>query len=240
MTVGIVIIGNEILSGKTDDTNSSYFCQKLRELGVEAREIAVIPDEVPIIAEKVLDFSERYDFVFTSGGVGPTHDDVTIEGIAEAFHVKVIRHPDLVRILKTWYGGNLNDAQLKMAEVPDGSRLMAQDKLHFPLVVFRNLYVFPGIPEILREKFEAVKETFQDTPFFLKIIYFQTQEGTLAEYMNQLVIEFPRVMVGSYPVLHHPEYKVKVTVESKEKEYLDKAVHRFLKSLPEGFVVRVE
>jgi molybdenum cofactor synthesis domain-containing protein len=240
MTVGIIVIGNEVLSGKVVDTNSPYFCQEFRTLGVDVREISVVPDEVPVISQKVSDFSNRFDFVFTSGGVGPTHDDVTIEGIANAFRVKIVRNSDLAKILNRWYGEDLNDARLKMAEVPDGSRLLGQERLTFPLVMFRNVYIFPGIPEILREKFEAVKETFRGSPFFLKIVYVRTQEGNLAEYMNQLVVEFPGLLLGSYPVLHNPEYRVKVTMESKEKDYLEKAAHRFLKALPEDFVVRVE
>src|SRR5213080_1494923 len=112
-TAGIILVGNEILSGKTVDANAAYLC---RELGVEVRRIAVIPDEVALIAEEVAAFSKAFDLVFTSGGVGPTHDDVTIEGVARAMGVPVVRHPELVALLERYYRDKVTDAALRMAE----------------------------------------------------------------------------------------------------------------------------
>src|SRR4249919_3864337 len=102
-SAGIVLIGNEILSGKVVDANAAYLCRELRELGVDVRRITVIPDEVDLIAATVAEFSRSFDAVFTSGGVGPTHDDVTIEGVARAFETRVIRHPHLVQLLNGFY-----------------------------------------------------------------------------------------------------------------------------------------
>jgi len=124
-TAGILLVGNEILSGKIVDANASYLCRELRGLGVEVRRITVIPDEVDLIAAEVSRFGADYDVVFTSGGVGPTHDDVTIEGVARAAGVSVIRHPALVALLQSYYKDALNEAHLKMAEVPDGAELLA-------------------------------------------------------------------------------------------------------------------
>ncbi len=236
----ILIIGNEILSGKTVDTNSAYLSKELRHLGVEVREIRVIPDEVDQIALVTRDFSDRFDYVFTSGGVGPTHDDVTMEGIARAFDTKVIRHPALVEILRSWYKNDLNEARLKMAQVPDGSVFQGLDKLSFPLVVVKNVYIFPGIPEILREKFEAVKSSFKDSPYFLKTVYVKTPEGILANHLNDLIRQYPELLVGSYPEMNNPLYHVKVTVESKDSRYLEEAFQAFMKTLPEDAVVKVE
>src|SRR5207248_8048074 len=120
-TAGIILVGNEILSGKTVDANAAYLCRELRELGVEVRRIAVIPDEVALIAEEVAAFSKAFDLVFTSGGVGPTHDDVTIEGVARALGVPVVRHPELVALLERYYRDKLTDAALRMAEIPGGA-----------------------------------------------------------------------------------------------------------------------
>src|SRR5712671_6677068 len=128
-TAGIVLIGNEILSGKIADANAAYLCRELRALGVDVRRISVIPDEVELIAREVATFSRDYDVVFTSGGVGPTHDDVTIEGVARAMDVKLVRHPLLVGILETLAKGRLNEARLKMAEVPEGALLVAGEQL---------------------------------------------------------------------------------------------------------------
>src|SRR5712692_40023 len=117
-SAGIILIGNEILSGKIIDANASYLCRELRALGVEVRKISVIPDEVELIASEVCLFSKSFDVVFTSGGVGPTHDDVTMEGVARAIGVAVVRDPRLVQVLERLSRGRLNEARLKMAEVP--------------------------------------------------------------------------------------------------------------------------
>jgi len=103
-TAGIIIIGNEVLSGKTQDTNSHFLCQELRALGVEVQRVAVIPDEIELIGKEAASFSRQFDFVFTTGGVGPTHDDVTMAGIARGFGVRVVRHPELERRLREFFG----------------------------------------------------------------------------------------------------------------------------------------
>ncbi len=239
-TAGIILIGNEILSGKVVDANASYLCRELRALGVEVRKISVIPDEVDLIAEEVGQFHTDYDVVFTSGGVGPTHDDVTIEGVARAIGVPVVREPRLVKLLEGFYKGRLNDARLKMAEVPDGAELMAGGELVFPAVVVRNIYILPGVPEIFRQKFEALKERFREAPYFLCSVFVTIGEGTLADHLNELLRGHPQLMLGSYPEFSNPEYKVKVTLESKDRGYLDEAVADLLDRLPKSAVVRVE
>ncbi|HUG35445.1 MAG TPA: competence/damage-inducible protein A, partial [Candidatus Limnocylindrales bacterium] len=154
-TAGIVLIGNELLSGKVVDANASYLCRELRALGVEVRKIAVVPDEVDLIANEVREFSRAYDVVFTSGGVGPTHDDVTIEGVARAIGVPVVRDPRLVALIERYAKGRVNAARLRMAEVPEGAALIHAENLMFPAVVARNVHILPGVPEIFRQKFEA-------------------------------------------------------------------------------------
>jgi molybdenum cofactor synthesis domain-containing protein len=211
-SAGIVLIGNELLSGKVTDANAAYLCRELRQLGVDVRRITVIPDEVDLIAATVAEFSRSFDLVFTSGGVGPTHDDVTMEGIARAFETRVIRHPVLIRLLESFYRGDLNEARLRMAEVP----------------------------EIFRQKFEALKERFRESPFHLCCVFVSIGEGTLADYLNAVLGGHPELMLGSYPEFSNAEYKVKVTLESKDKSYLDRAVEDFLGRLPEGSIVRVE
>src|SRR5437762_7994968 len=170
-TAGIILIGNEILSGKVVDANASYLCRELRALGVEVRKISVIPDEVELIAFEVGEHSRAFDVVFTSGGVGPTHDDVTIEGVARGLGVPVVRDPRLVRVLEGFHKGRLNEARLKMAEVPEGAELMAGEELAFPAVLVRNIYVLPGVPEIFRQKFGALRERFRESPFYLCSVF---------------------------------------------------------------------
>jgi molybdenum cofactor synthesis domain-containing protein len=239
-TAGIVIIGNEVLSGKTQDTNSHFFCTELRQLGVEAQKISTIQDQIELIGREVAAFSQRYDFVFTSGGVGPTHDDVTIDGIAHGFGVKVVRHPDIERRIRERVGNDINDARLRMANVPQGATLLATEALFAPVVNYRNVYIFPGIPRILRERFHAIKERFREAPYFLKNVYLTYGEGVIAAKLNELLTKFPELLLGSYPVLDVAEYKVKVTLESKDAGYLDRALQSFLASLPDGAVHRIE
>ena len=239
-TAGIVLIGNEILSGKVVDANASYLCRELRALGVAVRKIAVVPDEVDLIAAEVAEFSRSYDVVFTSGGVGPTHDDVTIEGVARALAVPVVRDERLVALITRLARGPLNAARLKMAEVPAGAELTAGEALMFPAVVCRNVYILPGVPEIFRQKFEALRERFRDAPFFLTSVFLSIGEGTLAEHLNDLVARHPDLMLGSYPEFSNAEYKVKVTLESKDRALMERAVAELLDRLPGGAVVRVE
>lgn len=239
-TAGIVLIGNEILSGKINDANAAYLCRELRALGVEVRKISVIPDELEPIRQEVAQFAAAYDYVFTSGGVGPTHDDVTIEGVSQAMSVSVVRDARLVTLLEGFYRGNLNAARLKMAEIPEGSELLAGDSLTFPAIVIRNVYVLPGVPEIFRQKFEAIKERFREEPFYLRSVFVRIGEGALADFLNDLLKVYPLLMLGSYPELSHPDYKVKVTLESKDRAYLEQALAEFVARLPRDAVVRVE
>jgi len=239
-TAGIVLVGNELLSGKVVDENASYLCRELRALGVTVRKIAVIPDEVDLIAAEVGEQSRAFDMVFTSGGVGPTHDDVTIEGVARAAGVRVVRAPRLVELLRGFYKDRLTEARLKMAEVPEGAELAGGDRLVFPAVAVRNIFVLPGVPEIFRQKFEVLKERFRETPFFLTSVFVSMGEGTLADYLNELLRRHPDLMLGSYPEFSNPEYKVKVTLESKDRELMERAVAEFLGELPSDAVVRVQ
>ncbi len=239
-TAGIVIIGNEVLSGKTEDTNSHFLCQELRSLGVEVRRISVIPDETELIGKEVNAFSQEFDLVFTTGGVGPTHDDVTMEGIALGFGVKVIRHPELEHRLRERHGKNINEARLRMAEVPEGAELVGGYSLYAAIVKLRNVYIFPGIPRIMRERFQAIKEEFRDAPFYLKVIYIKEGEGVIASILNDLLASFPDLLLGSYPVLGKPEYKVKLTLESKDENYLNQAFQKLLGTISEGAIHKIE
>jgi molybdenum cofactor synthesis domain-containing protein len=238
-TAGIVLIGNELLSGKVVDVNAAYLCKEFRALGVDVRKISVIPDEVELIAREVTEFSRAYDWVFTSGGVGPTHDDVTIEGVARGLGVAVVRHPDLLARLGQYYQGSLNPARLKMAEIPDGAELLAQDAMIVPVVAVRNVFVFPGVPEIFRQKFDAIKERFRESPYLLTSVYVRIGEGTLAAHLNAMLDRFPELLCGSYPEFSNPDYRVRVTLESKSRDYLDAALGDLLGRLPPDALVRI-
>jgi molybdenum cofactor synthesis domain-containing protein len=238
-TAGIILIGNEILSGKIQDENAVYLCRELRALGVDVRRITVIPDEVLLIAEEVAVFTKSFDLVFTSGGVGPTHDDVTIEGVARAMGVPVVRHPELVALLERHYRGRVTPAALRMAEIPEGAELLTDGSVRFPTIRMRNVYILPGVPEIFRQKFDALRERFRDQPIHLKNVFVRIGEGTLADYLNRLLESFPLLQLGSYPEFSNPEYQVKVTLESRDRAYLEQALGELLAQLPPDAVVKV-
>ena len=238
---GIVVIGNEILSGKTVDSNSSFLARELRQLGVTLKRITVIPDELDVIAETVRDFHRQFDIVFTSGGVGPTHDDITIEGVARALGRQVIIHPLLESKIREYLNGRpVNAAHLKMAEVPEGAELLMDDRLRFPTIKVENIYVLPGIPEILQQKFLALKDRFSVDPYYLKIIYTNEIESTIAIHLNDTLRAYPDLLLGSYPKIGNDEYRVKLTLESKDKDYVERAFAHLLNSLPQGCVVKTE
>ena len=240
LLAAIIVIGNEILSGKVIDTNAPFLTRELRAIGVTLKRILTIPDEVDEIAEAVEEFRPRYDVVFTSGGVGPTHDDVTMEGIAKGFGRRLVRHPAIESRLREFYKEHVNDARLKMSEVPEGAELLVDGRLGFPTVKCENFYILPGIPELFEQKFEALRERFSATPYTMRVIYTREGEGTIAEHLNATLAAFPDLLLGSYPKLSHPEYTVKLTLESKDPEYVDRALAHLLQLLPAEAIVRTE
>jgi FAD synthetase len=239
-TAGIIVIGNEILSGKVVDTNSPYLCQELRALGVDVRRVVVIPDEIAVIAADVATFSRSFDYVFTTGGVGPTHDDVTIEAIAQGLQRSVIVHPDLDILLQRHWADRPSAARQKMASVPQGAELLMEPSLPIPVLLVENVYIFPGIPPLFRRKFDSIKERFRDIPYHARLVYVTVNESSFSHLLDTLVGEFPDLMLGSYPEVKNPAYRVKLTLESKDATYLAQAYERLLALLPPHYVHSVE
>ena len=165
---------------------------------------------------------------------------LAIEGIAHGFGLKVVRHPDIEKKMYQRLGADVNEARLRMANVPQGGELLAAEALFAPIIKIRNVYIFPGIPKILQERFHAIKEGFREAPYFLKNVYVKYGEGVIAAPMNELVAQYPDLLLGSYPVLDVPEFKVKVTFESKDAAYLDRALKTFLTALPQDAVHRID
>ncbi len=239
-TAGILVIGNEILSGKVVDTNSPYLCERLRGLGVDVERIVTIPDAIEIIASEVKAMSESYDYVFTSGGIGPTHDDLTIEGVAAAFGRSVEIDKTLEEKIRLAIGDDLNQGQLKMAKVPAGATLIDSGDKWFPLVVVDNVYIFPGIPEALRRKFESACDRFSGVRYVLKRVYVKHRESDIVETLNALLEAFPDLVLGSYPKLREASYQVLVTLESRDEDYVQRALDRLLADLTGSAIYKVE
>ncbi len=215
-SAGIVIIGDEILSGKFADENAQFLIGELRPLGVSLRRVAIIPDEVEDIGETVRAFSERFDHVFTSGGVGPTHDDVTMSGIAVGFATRVTRHPELEERIREHMGERMTETHLRFAEVPDGAHLVFGEGAVWPVVAFRNVYILPGVPSIFRRKFDSIKERFRGEPAALGRLYCKGDESSLAGTLGEVVERYPDVKLGSYPRDDSSAFQVIVTIESRD------------------------
>ena len=239
-TAAIVVIGNEILSGKVVDTNSPYLCRELRALGVDVQRILVIPDEIDVIARDVRAASDAFDWVFTSGGVGPTHDDLTMDGVAKAFGVPVEVNEAIVERIERALRQPANESQRKMAALPRGAMLIDAGDLWFPVVVLGNVHIFPGIPELLQKKFDAIRSRFQGVPFVLKRVYVRRKESDIAHELNALLEAHPELMLGSYPRIRETEYQVLLTLESRDADYLQRALEELLARLPADAVHKVE
>jgi len=219
-TAAIIVIGNEILSGKTRDENSVFLSRELRSLGVNVRKISVIPDDLRAIAVEVRDSSKTHDYVFTTGGVGPTHDDLTMRGIADAFDRNIRRNPELEAALRGYYPPELVEPNLLMADVPDNAQLISRPGMWFPVVVVKNVYIFPGVPEILQRKFTKIRELFREAPYHLMEVFLRADEGQIARILHHILEKFPELQLGSYPYFTRSDYSIKLTLESKDTDYL--------------------
>jgi len=239
-TAAIIVIGNEILSGKVVDSNAAFAAKELRALGVSLQRIVVIPDDLEAIAATIRACGAEFDVVLTSGGVGPTHDDITMEGVAHGLGRKIIRHALLEEKIREYSGERIDDTRLKMADIPDGAELIFGGQLNFPSVCVDNIFILPGIPELFRDKFTALKSRFKVDPYFLRVVYTRAVESTLALYLNDTLAAFPLVEVGSYPTLTDPDYQVRVTLESKDRQYVNQAFEHLVARLPPEMVVRTE
>ena len=236
---GIVVIGDEILSGKFADENAAFLIKELRELGVELRRISVIPDDLDDIAETVPRFAARFDLVFTSGGVGPTHDDLTIEGIARGFGTGVVRHPELERRVRAYWGAKLADANLRLADIPDGAELVYGLDTTWPVVAYQNVYILPGVPALFKRKFVDIRDRFRATPVVSARLFVLGDEGELAPHLDATVAAFPAVKIGSYPRFSEKEFRVMLTLDGAERDSVVAAA-RDLAGRLGALVVRVE
>ncbi len=239
-TAGLLVIGNEILSGKIVDTNSPYLAGELRQLGVDLERIITVPDVVDVIAADVSAMSDAFDFVFTSGGIGPTHDDVTMEAVAKAFGRDIVPSEALMERLRRVQEEPLNDAMKKMAMLPEGATAIDAGDLWFPIVCVENVHVFPGIPELFRKKFASIRDRFGGVPVKLTRVFVTRYESDIAEDLHELLREFPELMLGSYPRIGEPDYRVMLTLESRDPDYLERATKSLCARLPSDVIQRIE
>lgn len=229
-TAAALVIGNEILSGKVQDANVIELARLLRALGIELRRVTVVPDEVELIAAEVNALRQTHDLLFTSGGVGPTHDDVTVAAIARALGRRVVRSPAIETLLRAHYGERLKPGHLHMADVVEGTELFAGQNPQWPTMVLGNVFVLPGVPEIFRHKLGGLVERLRgdELPFALREVRCAVEEAELRPSLDTVVAEFPEVFVGSYPRWRDPACAVRVTFDGRDAARVDAAADRFV------------
>jgi len=239
-TAAILVIGNEILSAKVQDENGPFLARELRGLGVDLRRIETVPDEVPLIVDALSRCRSQARWVFTSGGIGPTHDDVTIAAVAQAFGRKVVQDERTLELLRRKFGDPLKPALRRLAEVPDGARVEFHEGYLFPVISIENVTVLPGVPSLLQEGFLRIRERFRVTPIHSRALYFAVGESTLAEHLDATVARFPSVAIGSYPRFDAADHRVKVTFDGRDLDEV-RAASGFLKQrLPADAILREE
>ncbi|XP_023290065.1 FAD synthase isoform X2 [Orussus abietinus] len=245
-TAGLIVIGDEILKAQVKDTNSAFMCKLLYDCGVKVKKISVISDNVQEITNEISHFSQKYTYVVTSGGIGPTHDDVTYEALGKAFDSSFHYHPTLVDIVKEEFKiQDRSSPAFKIAYIPKdaelkfGHSLKTGKKLRFPCVTLKNVYVFPGSPWFFEESFGSLyKELFGTNRHFVKKeIFLNAAEETFADALTEVSKEFPQVTFGSYPETAQCYYKVRVTVESDNISDTMQATERFCSLAPTRAVV---
>lgn len=225
-TASIIIIGNEILSGRTQDTNSNFLAKMLVDRGISLTEVRVIPDDHSIIRRVVSSESNRKDYVFTSGGIGPTHDDITAEAIASCFRVPLITRDDAVDLLaKNYKNGkkDLNPARLRMARIPKGAKLIKNKISGAPGFIIKNVFVMAGVPQIFEAMVnEIISDIGSANPILSKSIKVFKKESELSDLLREYADKYKEISIGSYPFNSSGIFGVEIVITHTDRLLLDR------------------
>lgn len=236
-TAAALVIGNELLTGKIQDANVATLARLLFQLGIALRRVVFCSDEVEVIAEDLDRLRRGHDLVFTSGGVGPTHDDVTLAAVTRAFGRPLVRSPVLEGLLRGYFGERTSAAVLRMADIPEGAELITGSG-RWPVLLVDNVFVLPGLPEVFRRKLPILREHLAgDRPFVSRRLGSRQEEPDLAELLDRLHREHPEVDIGSYPRWGSGEVRVVLTLDGRDEERVDVAFRALVAALPAGTVV---
>lgn len=236
-----IVIGNEVLSAKVEDANGPLLVRRLREQGIALRSISVVPDEVEAIVGAVVNARAVARWIITSGGIGPTHDDVTVRAVALALGRGVVRLPRMVELLSRAHAGPLPPEALRLAEAPEGTELLAPEGTVYPVLSCQGMFLLPGVPSLFRMQLETVLSSLPRTAVHVRSLYLSRGEAEIAATLDRVALGMPDVGIGSYPaVTSGADHRVRVTVEAAEPERVEAVVARLRSELPEGAVLRVE
>ena len=225
-TAAVLIIGNEILSGRTQDTNLNHIATRLASRGIRLAEARVVPDIDDEIVAAVRALSARYSYVFTTGGIGPTHDDITVDAMAKAFGRSVIVHPEAERRLRAHYGeGKITPGRLRMARAPEGAELIDNPVSAAPGIRVENVFIMAGVPAIMRAMVDSIIPTLGGGPIVLaRSIACQIGESVFAEQLGTIQAAHPDVDIGSYPWFRAGQFGVSLVTRGTDAAVLDLVV----------------
>ena len=234
-TAAIVIIGNEILSGRTVDKNTSFLAAWLGEKGVSVEEVRVVPDKEQVIIQTVNELRRKFAYVFTTGGIGPTHDDITSESISKMFGQKYQYHPEAYKVLEDYYKNqDFNEGRKKMAKMPEHAKLIPNPKTFAAGFYFENVFVLPGVPSILQVMVPYLEKLIKSGKKILSIsIDTGLRESVIADDLAKIQSAFPEVDIGSYPYFKDKPGTVLVLRSVKDKEI--NLCHNQIKSLVDKY-----
>ena len=226
-TASILVIGDELLSGRTQDANMHHLANKLTEIGINLSEARFIRDDAAVIVSNIVELSTKFDYLFTSGGIGPTHDDITTDCVAEAFGRQVSVRSDAFNILKKYYDGKgieLNEARLRMARIPEKADLIENLISGAPGYIIENVYVMAGVPRIFQSMLQTVLPNLKKgTPTLSISIKLYKGEGDIALELEQIVKGFSKLTFGSYPFNENGIHGTNIVIRGKDKKLMIKA-----------------
>lgn len=230
----ILIIGNEILSGRTLDTNTQTIAKTLEKIGVVIKEARTVPDEKQVIIASVLALSQKYDYVFTTGGIGPTYDDITSLAISEAFNVPYVRSEVIYKLLEQFYqsrGEHMNKAREKMAFIPEGTTLIRNDVTKVPGFAIKNVYCLAGVPDIMESMLNTIIPSLKHGKVVRSLYHtVMIGESKIAAHFEALQNKYPGVDMGSYPFTREGIHGTSLVLRSTDYINLEAAFYD-LKSL---------
>ncbi|MFP5329380.1 MAG: competence/damage-inducible protein A [Alphaproteobacteria bacterium] len=234
-TAALVVIGDEILSGRTEDKNIAQVASWLNEQGIRLSEVRVVPDEEKAIVIAVNSLRTLYDYVFTTGGIGPTHDDITVDSIAAAFGVPVIIHPEARQVLEDYYKdrpGGLTEARLRMARAPAGAELIPNPSSGAPGVRMGNVFILAGVPNIARAMLAALDGKLQGgKPVVSRTVRGHAAESDVAELLREVQDEHPGVSIGSYPFYREGKFGADFVIRSEDEDLVEECANALRKRL---------
>ena len=235
VNASILIIGNEILSGRTQDTNTSTLATWLNSIGVSVAEVRVIPDVEETIVETLNFLRSTYDYVFTTGGIGPTHDDITAQSVSKAFGIKYEAHKEAFKILEAYYEpGKFNDGRQKMAWMPENANLILNPTSGAPGFNVENVFSLPGVPSILKSMLGGLTNRIVGgEPIKSLTISLRTVESEIANSLTEVQNNNVDVEIGSYPFFHAGKLGVSIVIRSEDQSKIDKCNSQILKFINE-------